>query len=106
MIETISYESLEERDRYLKKGFAEEFAEMASAVSRAICSGRTKDIFFASEKVSAIRSKENGKIGMLLDDLYVKVTYTRNIQDIENALTEVINEKRAAKAGKSGQNTD
>lgn len=64
MIETISCESLEERDRYLKKGFAEEFAEMASAVSRAICSG--KRIVCVSSYEQMQKYVKNGYINVML----------------------------------------
>lgn len=75
----------------------EEFAEMASVVAKfcAFETGAWSDE--AIEKVGAIRSKESGKLGQIMDDLYESVKRHRFVE-ADLLLTEAINEKRRIKS--------
>lgn len=75
----------------------DEFAEMASAVAKFVQTNSVSYQRTAMEKVAAIRSKEVGTLGQLLDDLY------RDLQSgvstsADARLTQVINQKREAKS--------
>lgn len=71
----------------------EEFAEMASVVAKfcAFETGAWSDE--AIEKVGAIRSKECGMLGQIMDDLYDSVKHDR-FREADMHLTLAINEKR------------
>ncbi|MGM9563758.1 MAG: hypothetical protein ACI3VQ_06740 [Faecousia sp.] len=75
----------------------DEFAEMAAGVAEFV---QAYSAFYqrnALAKVAAIRSKETGELGKLLDDLYDAIKscdYSRT----NLTLSEVINEKRNAKS--------
>lgn len=75
----------------------EEFAEMASVVAKfcAFATGAWSDE--AIEKVGAIRSKESGKLGQIMDDLYESVKRDR-FAEADLLLTDAINEKRRIKS--------
>lgn len=74
----------------------DEFSAMAGAVAKYLQSptGRTKSA--AMEQVAAIRSKEIGTLGKMLDKLYADIYHdlTRNV-DLQ--LSQVIDQKREAK---------
>lgn len=75
----------------------DEFSEMAAAVARF---AQTADSSLQSEaaaKVTAVRSKEHGNLAVKLDYLYHCI-YTGNVFFINEALDEVINEKRYRKS--------
>lgn len=74
----------------------EEFAEMASVVAKfcAFATGGWSDE--AIERVAAIRSKESGILGQIMDDLYSSIKYNR-FQEADMHLTAAINEKRRIK---------
>lgn len=74
----------------------EEFAEMASVVAKfcAFANGAWSDE--AIEKVGAIRSKECGTLGQIMDDLYDSVKHDR-FHEADKHLTAAINEKRRIK---------
>ena len=85
----------------------DEFAEMASAVASFIqCQSSTYHIA-AAQKVAAIRSKESGTIAHRLDHLYVLIDHRGGAQksELNQALTEVIDEKRKARTGSQNSNT-
>ena len=75
----------------------EEFAEMASVVAKfcAFATGAWSDE--AIEKVGAIRSKESGKLGQIMDELYESVKCDR-FAEADLLLTDAINEKRRLKS--------
>lgn len=75
----------------------EEFAEMASVVAKfcTFANGGWSDE--AIEKVGAIRSKESGTLGQILDGLYDSVKYDR-YAEADMMLTDAINEKRRIKS--------
>ena len=74
----------------------DEFAELASAVARFLRSDTPHNFTDASAKSAALRAKESGSLGACLDRLYISIS-DRNKQEIERALTAVIEEKRQAK---------
>ena len=75
----------------------DEFAKMASVVANYIkCDipGLQRE---ALSSVAAIRSKESGELGSLLDQLYSVIDYG-DISLVDQVLTSVINKKREAKS--------
>lgn len=76
-----------------------EFAEMASAVSdyTIVPTSQTR-LETACHKIAAIRAKETGQLGILLDRLYIAIKDSKsNSSCIDNVLSEIIEEKRKAK---------
>lgn len=78
----------------------EEFAEMANAVARYINIATYKYHVDAMGKVAAVRSKETGEIGAMLDDLYNCIR-DGNTSAADFALTNAIAQKRNIKKGNS-----
>jgi len=75
----------------------EEFAEMASVVAK-FCTFKTGAwTDEAIEKVGAIRSKECGTLGQIMDDLYDSVKNDK-FHEADIHLTAAINEKRRIKS--------
>ena len=74
----------------------EEFAEMASIVAKFVSfkNGAFSDL--ALEKVAAIRSKESGDLGSIMDNLY-KSVLEYSYAHADKLLTQAINEKRRIK---------
>lgn len=74
----------------------DEFAEMAAIVSKFVYfeSGAWTDD--ALSKVAEIRSRENGKLGAMLDTLYICIG-EQQYQTADQTLTAAINEKRRLK---------
>ena len=79
----------------------EEFAEMASVVSKFVSFATGAWSSEALEKVAAIRSKECGRMGEIMDELYVSVQ-TDNYQQADAHLTLAIIEKRRIKTSGKG----
>ena len=82
----------------------EEFAEMACAVAKYIHRDIIGHGVDAAGKVAAIRSKEHGELGNILDALH-KSLDDRDLDRAEKELTKAINEKRRLKdsSGKRAQ---
>lgn len=74
----------------------DEFAEMASASARFVHGSSDSAQRDALEKVASVRSKENGEIGRILDDLYAQIR-SGNQDAANDSLTKAINEKRSTK---------
>lgn len=74
----------------------DEFAEMAGTVAKFVSNSSGQAKRSAMEQVAAIRSKETGELGRLLDELYLDLQsgYPSNA-DIK--LSQVIDKKREAK---------
>lgn len=79
----------------------EEFAEMASVVSKFVSFGTGAWSVESIEKVAAIRSKESGEIGTIMDELY-KSILSDSYTQADNLLTKAINEKRRIKTQSNG----
>ena len=77
----------------------DEFAEMASAVSIFVASDTGANYRTAMQKIAAVRSKEHGPVATYLDALYVAVR-EKDWENIDDLLTQVIEEKRKAKCYK------
>ena len=75
----------------------DEFAEMAEAVAKFIHNCNSSNQRDALGKVAAIRSKETGELGALLDKLYAAIR-TGIPSDANEQLTKVINQKRETKS--------
>lgn len=75
----------------------EEFAEMASIVSKYVSFGTGAWSDEAIAKVAAIRSKEKGELGKIMDDLY-KCIMDDMYVNADRLLTKAINEKRRLKS--------
>lgn len=75
----------------------DEFAEMASAVAKFVTHNSGVNQRAAMEQVAAVRSKETGVLGRLLDELYIEVqsgvAYNADIR-----LSQVIDQKRESKS--------
>ena len=74
----------------------EEFAEMAAVVSKFISYSNGAFDADAIEKVAAIRSKESGQLGRIMDDLY-KSVLSDAYKQAEQLLAQAIDEKRRIK---------
>lgn len=74
----------------------EEFAEMASVVAKFASFANGAFSSDALEKVAAIRSKESGQIGTIMDNLY-KSVLSDSYPQADNLLTQAIDEKRRIK---------
>lgn len=70
-----------------------DFSEMVSAVSVYAKTFRIGDMNNAVKWVSKIRAQENGKLGALLDNLYIQLQ-NPVASEMENTLSEIIKEKR------------
>lgn len=70
-----------------------DFSEMVSAVSVYAKTFRISDMNNAVKWVSKIRAQENGKLGALLDNLYIQLQ-NPVASEMENTLSEIIKEKR------------
>lgn len=77
----------------------EEFAEMASIVTRFVAVADGMWCVEAAEKVAAVRSKEIGEIGHILDALYKNIL-NDDFSGTEQCLTNAIQEKRRIKSEK------
>lgn len=76
----------------------DEFAEMASAVAAYLHYPTGSARKNAVEKVAAIRAKEHGILGTILDQLYAAII-ERNEKSADKALTAAINQKRELTKG-------
>ena len=75
----------------------DEFAGMASAVAKFVDYNNSRSRAHAMEQVAAIRSKEVGVLGHLLDELYFSVQ-SGNTSEADIRLSQVIDQKREAKS--------
>lgn len=75
----------------------DEFAGMASAVAKFVDYNNPRNRANAMEQVAAIRSKEVGTLGRLLDELYLAVQ-SGNHSEADIRLSQVIDQKREAKS--------
>ena len=83
----------------------EDFSNMAVAVSRFIQMQDGSTHRKAVEAVMKIRAKESGPIAKSLDSLYFAIGkrgygYTQNLEQIDNLLSEILEQKRNAKRAK------
>ena len=74
----------------------EEFAEMAAVVSKFVSFANGAFSAEAIEKVAAIRSKESGQLGSVMDNLYNSIL-TDNYRQSDDLLAKAIEEKRRIK---------
>mgnify|MGYP003290777720 CR=1 FL=1 len=82
----------------------EEFAAMAGAVGRYIHRDTIDNGAAAAERVSYIRSKEHGELGIILDRLHASLD-ERDLERADHELTNAINEKRRLKGHPVDQGT-
>ena len=78
----------------------EEFAEMAQAVATYVSVNSPRTHIDAAEKVAAIRSKEYGEMGRILDSLYENICNVDRVS-ADRELSKAINEKRRIKEASS-----
>ena len=81
----------------------DEFAEMTGAVAQFVQSPSNRNQRTAMEKIAAIRSKEVGALGDMLDKLYFDVQ-SGVVHSSDVQLTQVINQKREAKSKANASN--
>lgn len=74
----------------------DEFAKMASSVASYIQCNNSHYHREAMSSTAAIRSKETGELGVLLDNLYNAIEQN-SVFETSRALTEVIKKKREAR---------
>lgn len=74
----------------------DDFGEMTASVARYISGFHVSSQRDALAKIASIRAKENGALGVALDELYQAV-YHRSIMEINDRLTKVINARRDTK---------
>ena len=80
----------------------DEFAQMASAVSRCARNHTRSYLEEAAALVSAVRSRETGALADVLDDLYsILQTYPYDPERIDATLTRAIEEKRKKRKHKN-----
>ena len=82
----------------------EEFAAMAGAVARYIHRETIDNGADAAERVSAIRSKEHGELGRILDTLHTCLD-ERDLARADRELSKAIDEKRRLKGHLVDQGT-
>lgn len=75
----------------------EEFGEMCAAVATSVHYDSFTNRSKAGALVASVRSKEQGTLGNLLDDLYFSLERTHNTTTIDELLSKVIIEKRKRK---------
>lgn len=75
----------------------DEFSGMASAVAKFVDNNTSRNRANAMEQVAAIRSKEVGVLGRLLDELYLSVQ-TGDTSEADIRLSQVIDQKRETKS--------
>ena len=76
----------------------DEFAEMCSSVAAYIHHIDTMKRIEAASRVASVRSKEQGQLAELLDILYSLLIKTKQADVLDEALTNVIEEKRNRKS--------
>ena len=76
----------------------DEFAEMAALVSKFVCFANGGWQVDALSKVAEVRSRESGKLGDILDKLYVRIGQ-QYYRETDVLLAEAIAEKRRLKQG-------
>ena len=76
----------------------EEFGEMCSAVTVAIHNSSGSNRAKANAYVATVRSKEQGTLGNLLDELHASLLSVNRLNEVNVILTKVIDEKRRRKS--------